>query len=100
MPRYASFRAFYPFYLSEHANRTCRRLHFLGSTLVLAVVVAALATGDARWLWLAPVAGYGCAWIGHYVFEKNRPATFRHPFYSLLGDWVMYVDVLRGRVRL
>ena len=100
MPRYASFRAFYPFYLSEHANRTCRRLHFLGSTHVLAVVVAALATGDARWLWLAPVAGYGCAWIGHYVFEKNRPATFRHPFYSLLGDWVMYVDVLRGRVRL
>lgn len=100
MTRYASFRAFYPFYLSEHANRTCRRLHFLGSSLVLVVVVVALATGDARWLWLAPVAGYGFAWIGHYGFEKNRPATFRHPFYSLLGDWVMYVDILRGRVRL
>ncbi|MBC6943209.1 MAG: DUF962 domain-containing protein [Xanthomonadales bacterium] len=100
MTRFANFRAFYPYYLSEHADRMCRRLHFAGSTLVLAVVAFALASGRWGWLWLAPVAGYGCAWIGHFVFERNRPATFRHPFYSLAGDWMMYLDILRGRVRL
>jgi hypothetical protein len=57
-------------------------------------------TLDARWFWLAPLFGYGFAWIGHFVFEKNRPATFSHPLYSLAGDWVMYADILRGRVSL
>lgn len=97
MSRFASFREFYPYYLSEHRNPTCRRLHVIGSTLVLLVIVLAVATGDARWLWLAPVAGYGFAWIGHFAFEKNRPATFRHPLYSLAGDWVMYWQILRRR---
>jgi len=100
MRRYARFREFYPYYLSEHRDRTCRRLHFAGSTLVLLVVVLAIALRDARWLWLAPVAGYGFAWVGHFAFEKNRPATFRHPLYSLAGDWVMYWQILRGRLRL
>lgn len=100
MSRYASFRAFYPFYLSEHSDRNCRRLHFIGSTLVLATIGAALASRDARWLWLAPLFGYGFAWVGHFVFEKNRPATFKQPLYSLAGDWVMYWDILRGRVKL
>lgn len=100
MSGYASFREFYPFYLSEHANVACRRLHFVGSTLVLGCLVVALATGDARWLWLAPLFGYGFAWIGHLAFEKNRPATFSHPLYSFAGDWVMYVDILRGRVKI
>lgn len=100
MSRFASFHEFYPFYLSEHSDRICRRLHFAGSTLVLVVVATAIATGNAAWLWLAPVAGYGFAWVGHFVFEKNRPATFRHPLYSLAGDWVMYWDILRGKVRL
>jgi hypothetical protein len=100
MSRFASFREFYPHYLDEHRHPTCRRLHFAGSTLVLLVIVLALVSRDARWLWLAPVAGYGFAWVGHFVFEKNRPATFRHPLYSLAGDWVMYWQILRGRQRL
>jgi hypothetical protein len=100
MKRYTSFREFYPFYLSEHANRTCRRLHFVGSLLVLAIIFLAMATADARWLWLAPFAGYGFAWAGHFFFEKNRPATFTHPLYSLLGDWAMFWDILNRRVRL
>jgi hypothetical protein len=100
MPPFASFRAFYPYYLSEHANRHCRRMHFVGSTLVLVVVALACASGNMNWLWFAPIAGYGFAWIGHFVFEKNRPATFKHPLYSLAGDWVMYADILRGRVKL
>lgn len=99
MSTFRSFAEFYPFYLGEHANRTCRRLHFIGSTLVIAALVLALATGQWRWLWLMPVAGYGFAWVGHYVFEKNRPATFKHPLYSLAGDWVMYAQMLRGKIR-
>jgi hypothetical protein len=100
MSDYRRFSDFYPFYLSEHANRTCRRLHFAGTTLVLATLVTALATHDLRWLWPMPLFGYGFAWAGHFLYEKNRPATFKHPFYSFAGDWVMYWDVLRGRVRL
>ena len=98
--RPASFREFYPFYLSEHSHRVCRRLHFVGTLLVIVVVLVAIARRDARWLWLAPVAGYGFAWAGHFFFEKNRPATFRHPLWSLAGDFVMFRDILRRRVSL
>ncbi|RDS84994.1 DUF962 domain-containing protein [Dyella monticola] len=100
MSAFASFRDFYPYYLSEHRDRRCRRLHFVGSTLVLLIVLLALSSGRLVWLWLVPVVGYGFAWIGHFAFEKNRPATFRHPLYSLMGDWVMYWDVWRGKVKI
>ena len=96
--RYHSFREFYPFYLSEHASRACRRLHFVGTSLVLGCVLAAIVTHNAWWLALAPVAGYGFAWIGHLSFEHNRPATFTYPLYSLMGDWVMYRDMLTRRI--
>jgi hypothetical protein len=95
---FASFRAFYPYYLSEHRNPTCRKLHFVGSTIVLGLVVAAIAT-RLWWLFaLVPLAGYGFAWVGHFAFEKNRPATFKHPFYSFAGDWVMYWQLLTGKI--
>jgi len=100
MKRFNSFREFYPFYLGEHANRTSRRLHFIGSCGVIALLLVALAQGDARWLLAALACGYGFAWVGHFFFEKNRPATFKHPLYSFAGDWVMFVDILRGRVKL
>ena len=96
--RFASFREFYPFYLSEHANRTSRRLHFIGSCGVLVLVVVAIVSMDARWLLAALACGYGFAWVGHFRFEKNRPATFRHPLYSFLGDWVMFRDILLRRI--
>ncbi|HWT15142.1 MAG TPA: Mpo1-like protein [Patescibacteria group bacterium] len=97
--RYASFSEFYPFYLGEHSNRVCRRLHVIGSTLVIAIVVAVVARVLSPWALLAlPVVGYGFAWVGHFFFEKNRPATFRYPFYSFAGDWVMFRDVLIGRI--
>jgi hypothetical protein len=98
MSSFNSFAEFYPFYLGEHSHPTCRRLHFIGSSLVIVVVLWALLSGQLRWLWLAPVVGYGFAWVGHIAFEKNRPATFKHPLYSLLGDWVMYGQMLRGKV--
>ena len=95
---FASFREFYPYYLSEHRNATCRKLHFAGSTLVLAIIVAAIALGKPALFWFVPLAGYGFAWVGHFAFEKNRPATFKHPLYSLVGDWVMYWQLLTGKI--
>ena len=97
---FSTFREFYPFYLGEHANPACRRLHFVGSSLVLGCIVAAFVTGNLWWLAGMPLAGYGFAWVGHFFFEHNRPATFRHPLYSLVGDWVMYKDILIGRIPL
>ena len=96
---FASFREFYPFYLGEHSNKACRRLHFAGSTLVLGCLAMLAWTRSPWWLLYALLCGYGFAWIGHFFFEHNRPATFKHPFYSLLGDWVMYKDMLTGRIR-
>jgi len=93
------FRDFYPFYLSEHAHPTSRRLHVIGTGLVIATVLVALATRRFSLLWLIPLLGYGFAWVGHFFFEKNRPATFRHPLYSLAGDFVMFKDVLTGRIK-
>ena len=96
---YRSFGAFYPFYLSQHAGRSCRRLHFLGTTLGLAAIIAALATMNLWWLAAGFVAGYAAAWVGHFFFEKNKPATFTYPVYSFLGDWAMWRDMLTGRIK-
>jgi hypothetical protein len=98
-PRFASFREFYPYYLAQHANRTCRRLHVSGTLLALLTAVLALASG--HWLWLlgVPLAGYLPAWAGHFFFEGNSPATFRYPLYSLRGDFALLVEVLTGRTR-
>ncbi len=89
-----NFAAFYRFYLEQHAHPWCRYCHYLGSTLVLSGLVYCLAAGQYGYLLLLPVVGYGCAWIGHFVFENNRPATFGHPFYSFIADWVMFRDWL------
>jgi hypothetical protein len=96
---YSSFAEFYPFYLSQHRTPACRRLHFFGSSLALGCGLAAIASTNPWWLAAAMVVGYGCAWIGHALFERNHPATFTHPLYSFLGDWVMYRDMLTGRIR-
>jgi hypothetical protein len=97
--RFQSFSEFYPYYLSEHLNPTCRKLHFAGTTLVLAIAVAMIATRQ-WWLGLLlPIAGYGFAWVGHFAFEKNRPATFTYPRWSLAADFVMYWQLLTGRIR-
>jgi hypothetical protein len=96
--QFSTFAEFYPFYLGEHRNTICRRLHFIGSLGVLGCLSMALATADLIWLPLALVCGYGFAWTGHFFFEKNHPATFKHPWYSLLGDWAMFRDICCGRI--
>ncbi|MBX7152000.1 DUF962 domain-containing protein [bacterium] len=96
---FASFHDFYPYYLSEHSNSTCRKFHFFGTTLVLLTLVYVIITHQWILLWLMPIFGYGFAWAGHFFFEKNRPATFKYPFYSLAGDFVMYKDIWTGKVK-
>ncbi|MBT8132092.1 MAG: DUF962 domain-containing protein [Gammaproteobacteria bacterium] len=96
--RFTSFAEFYPFYLGEHANRTSRRLHFVGTAGVILILLAALVAGELRLLIALPLFGYGLAWTGHFFFEKNRPATFKYPFYSLAADFVMFRDMLTGRI--
>jgi hypothetical protein len=95
--RFESFRDFYPFYLGEHRNATCRRLHVIGSALVLLALATAFAARNPWLLLLMPLIGYGFAWVGHFAFEKNKPATFAYPMWSLMGDWVMFAEVVTGR---
>jgi len=96
---YKSLKEFYPFYLSEHLNGTCRTLHFIGTFILLIVLVWAIATSTWSALWSIPIIGYGFAWTGHFFFEKNKPATFQYPFYSLASDFIMFKDLLIGKER-
>lgn len=100
MKKYRTFGEFYPFYLSEHKDQRNRRLHFVGTSLVVANLVFVLLTQMWWLLLLAPVFGYSFAWVGHFFFEKNKPATFSYPLYSLAGDWVMYWHILTGKLKL
>ena len=85
MNRFESFQAFYPYYLSEHRNGACRLLHFIGTTGVLGVLVFALVTGQLALILACPVIGYGSARVGHFIFEKDRPATFQYPCGACAG---------------
>jgi hypothetical protein len=96
--RYTSFGEFYPYYLSQHADRRCRRAHFVGTSLALLALLAALLSGSPWWALGALVLGYGGAWIGHFRYEKNRPATFDQPWLSFKADWVMYWQMLTGKL--
>ena len=97
--KYNSASEFYPFYLSQHANRSCRRLHFVGTTLAIGSVTASVVNQSPAYLLLAVVSGYFFAWIGHFFFEKNKPATFKYPLYSLICDFKMYGDMLSGKIK-
>jgi hypothetical protein len=95
--RFNSLKEFYPYYLSEHQDPTCRRLHFIGTALLFFILGAAIFYGNYWILLLIPVVGYGFAWVGHFFFEKNKPATFKYPFYSLASDFVLFYDLLTGK---
>lgn len=95
--RFRSLKEFYPFYLTEHRNTTSRVLHFIGTTLIALWIVLAVVLRNAWWLVLIPVGGYGFAWVGHFFFEKNRPATFQYPGYSLASDFILWWELLTGK---
>jgi hypothetical protein len=97
--RYRTFSEFYPFYLSEHQNRTSRRLHFIGTSVAAILLLLTIVTQNG---WLALVAlfqGYAFAWLGHFFFEHNKPATFQYPRLSFIGDWRMWWEILIGKIR-
>ena len=98
--RIKSFEAFYPFYLKQHSNRRCRLLHVIGTTLVFALAITAIYHNNPKLWVLVPIAGYGFAWVGHYFFEKNKPATFKYPLWSLRSDFKMYFQILSGKISL
>ena len=97
---FKSFSEFYPFYLSEHSDKLNRRLHFTGLLLALIVLVIVIITQKWILLILLPVFGYGFAFLGHFFIEKNKPATFKYPLYSIMGDLVMFKDIIIGKIKL
>lgn len=96
VPKFETFEAFWPYYLQEHRDPTNRRLHFVGTTGVVLCVLAFAVTMRPLFLLAAPIFGYGFAWVGHFVIEKNRPATFSYPLWSLRGDFRMYLLTWTG----
>ncbi len=95
--KYSTFREFYPFYLSEHKHPVSRLLHFIGTSLVFVILISVLIMQEWIWLILIPLVGYGFAWAGHFFFEKNKPATFRYPLYSLGSDFKLFFEILAGK---
>jgi hypothetical protein len=95
-----TFAEFYPLYLKEHSNRMCRRLHFVGSTAALGCLIMLVMTRQPLYLLYGIFAVYGFAWIGHFFFEKNKPASLKRPLYSAMGDWVMYKDIWLRKISL
>ncbi|MCH2057150.1 MAG: DUF962 domain-containing protein [Thalassotalea sp.] len=95
--RYQTFKEFYPFYLSQHENKICRGLHYVGSLVAIAILAAVIYQQSWSLVPLAIISGYAFAWVGHFFFEKNRPATFTYPWYSFIGDWRMLADAILGK---
>ena len=96
--RLATYAEFWPHYLREHSKPVTRAWHYFGTSMAIACIVAAIVSANAWWLLAAAVCGYGPAWIGHLFVEKNRPATFQYPFWSLFSDFRMYAAWLNGRI--
>ncbi|QIL37858.1 DUF962 domain-containing protein [Pedobacter sp. HDW13] len=95
--KFTSLKEFYPFYLSEHTNTTSRVLHFIGTSLVVLAFLAGFLFHNWRFFLLMPLVGYSFAWVGHFFFEKNKPATFQYPGYSLASDFILFYDLLTGQ---
>ena len=98
--RIQTYQEFYKYYLTEHSNKTCRALHVIGTTIVIALLITAIYHRIPKLLIWIPIAGYGFAWVGHFFFEKNKPATFKYPLWSLKSDFKMYFDILSGKISL
>ena len=98
--RFDSFQEFYPYYLSEHSKSGTKILHFIGTILVIFYFIMFFLYSDFTYLLLIPLSGYGFAWFSHLFIEKNKPATFRYPGYSLRGDFLMFWHIIIGKVKI
>ena len=94
-----SLAEFYPFYISEHRHPVSRALHYTGTWFAIGCLVGLAMTANLWWLLGAGVSGYSFAWVGHFLFERNTPATFRHPFYSLASDFRMWWELSLGKLK-
>lgn len=97
--RIATFSEFYQFYLTEHSKMWTRIFHFVGTAIIFFAIGYVIYSGKERFLWYIPITGYGFAWFSHAVFEKNRPATFKYPLWSLLSDFKMFFELLTGKLK-
>ncbi|KAI8086774.1 uncharacterized protein BX664DRAFT_336724 [Halteromyces radiatus] len=94
---FKTFDSFYPYYLSEHCNQTNRRLHLIGTSISNILIILSILRKRPNLILIGIIQGYVWAWIGHFIFEKNKPATFKYPFYSLRGDFKMWAEVVSGK---
>ncbi len=95
--KYKSFKEFYPYYLSEHRKQGTRITHFIGTTMFLLFVLGALILMNPWWILAGVVTAYGFAWVGHFFIEKNKPATFQYPIWSLISDFKLYFQIWGGK---
>lgn len=98
--RYTNFKDFYPYYLSEHSHKTTKLLHFIGTTISLYFLFNFFRTFDFIYIILSLLSGYGFAWVSHFFIEKNKPATFKYPFYSFIGDHLMFIEIIMGKHKI
>ena len=100
MKEYKNFKDFYPYYISEHDNKYTKLMHFLGTSLSIYFLIKFFLTFNFFFILYALLSGYGFAWIGHFFIEKNKPATFTHPILSLISDYVMFWEIIRGKHKI
>ena len=98
--KYTSFKDFYPYYLSEHSHKTTKLLHFIGTSISLYFLFNFFRTFDFVYIILSLLSGYGFAWVSHFFIEKNKPATFKYPFYSFIGDHLMFIEIIMGKHKI
>ena len=98
--RYTNFKDFYPYYLSEHSHKTTKLLHFIGTSISLYFLFNFFRTFDFVFIILSLLSGYGFAWVSHFFIEKNKPATFKYPFYSFIGDHLMFIEIIMGKHKI
>jgi hypothetical protein len=100
MERYKSFEDFYPYYISEHDHKYTKLMHFIGTSISIYFLIKFILSFNFLFILYALLSGYGFAWVGHFFIEKNKPATFKYPFYSLKGDYKMYLEILQGKHKI
>lgn len=98
--RHTNFKDFYPYYLSEHSHKTTKLLHFIGTSISLYFLFNFFRTFDFVYIILSLLSGYGFAWVSHFFIEKNKPATFKYPFYSFIGDHLMFIEIIMGKHKI
>lgn len=96
--KYKTFWSFYNYYLTEHGDMKNRILHFIGTALVIACLITGIILKNWWLIAVIPLCGYGFAWVGHFFIEKNKPATFTYPLYSLGSDFVMFWHIITGQL--